>query len=71
MTDIVLIKDLIDLRARKRVELDYYNRQLEDLKFKMLFIQKEIDLTNNIIDMIEKEKILDLREYLDKHDSAE
>ena len=66
MSEILLIKDLIDLRARKRKELEYYNKQLEELRNKMFFIQKEIDLTSDIIDMIEKEKMLDLREYLNK-----
>lgn len=66
MTDIILINDLVDLRARKRKELEYYNKQLEELRNKMFFIQKEIDLTSDIIDMIEKEKMLDLREYLNK-----
>ena len=64
MSEILLIKDLIDLRARKRTELEYYNKQLKELKTKMLFIQKEIDLTNNIINLIEKEKVIDLRDYL-------
>jgi len=64
MSEILLIKDLIDLRARKKTELEYYNKQLKELKTKMLFIQKEIDLTNNIINLIEKEKVLDLRDYL-------
>lgn len=66
MSDIILINDLVDLRARKRKELEYYNKQLEELRTKMFFIQKEIDLTSDIIDMIEKEKMLDLREYLNK-----
>ncbi len=66
MSDIILINDLVDLRARKRKELEFYNKQLEELRYKMLFIQKEIDLTSDIIDMIEKEKMLDLREYLNK-----
>jgi hypothetical protein len=66
MSDIILINDLVDLRARKRKELEYYNKQLEELRNKMFFIQKEIDLTSDIINMIEKEKMLDLREYLSK-----
>ena len=66
MSDIILINDLVDLRARKRKELEYYNKQLEELRNKMFFIQKEIDLTSDIINMIEKEKMLDLREYLNK-----
>lgn len=66
MSDIILINNLVDLRARKRKELEFYNNQLEELRTKMFFIQKEIDLTSDIIDMIEKEKMLDLREYLSK-----
>jgi hypothetical protein len=64
MSEILLIKDLIDLRARKKTELEYYNKQLKELRTKMIFIQKEIDLTNNIINLIEKEKVIDLRDYL-------
>jgi hypothetical protein len=66
MSDIILINDLVDLRKRKRQELEFYNKQLEELRVKMFFIKKEIDLTSEIIDMIEKEKMLDLREHLNK-----
>ena len=66
MSQIILINDLIDLRGRKQKELEFYNKQLEELKSKMFYIKKEIDLTSDIIDMIEKEKMLDLKEYLNK-----
>ena len=66
MSEIILINDLIDLRHRKQKELEFYNKQLEELKSKMFYIKKEIDLTSDIIDMIEKEKMLDLKEYLNK-----
>jgi hypothetical protein len=62
-TNIILINDLIDLKYRKQKELEFYNKQLEELHSKMFFIKKEIDLTSEIINMIEKEKLLDLREY--------
>ena len=62
-TNIILINDLIDLKYRKQKELEFYNMQLEELNSKMFFIKKEIDLTSEIINMIEKEKLLDLREY--------
>ena len=55
-----MISDLLDIRARKMKELQFYNEQLEDLKLKMVFIQQEITLTNRIIDMIEKEAIIDI-----------
>jgi hypothetical protein len=66
--NIILLDEILDLRSRKRKELEYYNQQLEELKLRMFFIQKEIDLTSNIITMIEKEKMVDLKKFI--NDSA-
>ena len=60
MTDIIVMSDLLDIRARKIKELEFYNQQLKDLQLKMVFIQQEIQLTNKIINMIEKEQIIDI-----------
>jgi hypothetical protein len=60
MSEILLITDLLDIRARKLKELEFYTQQLEELRLKMVFIQKEINLTNQIINMIEKETIIDI-----------
>ena len=60
MSEIILISDLLDIRARKLKELQFYSEQLDELKMKMLYIQKEIDLTNQIIKMIETETIMDI-----------
>ena len=62
--NIILLDEILDLRTRKRKELEYYNQQLEELKMRMFFIQKEIDLTSNIIVMIEKEKMVDLKKFI-------
>ena len=45
---------------QKRKELEFYNQQLKELQLKMVFIQQEITLTNRIINMIEKEQIIDI-----------
>jgi hypothetical protein len=55
-----MISDLLDIRARKQQELEFYNQQLKELQVKMIFIQQEINLTNKIINMIEKEQIIDI-----------
>jgi hypothetical protein len=60
MSEIILISDLLDIRARKMKELQFYSEQLDELRMKMLYIQKEIDLTNQIIKMIETETIMDI-----------
>jgi len=62
--NIILLDEILDLRSRKRKELEYYNQQLEELKLRMFFIQKEIDLTGNIITMIKKEKMVDLKKFI-------
>ena len=54
------MSDLFDIRARKLKELEFYNQQLKELQLKMVFIQQEITLTNRIINMIEKEQIIDI-----------
>ena len=64
MSEILMITDLLDVRARKLKELQFYSDQLEELKMKMYYIQKEIDLTNKIIKMIETETIVDIGLYV-------
>ena len=64
MSEIILITDLLDIKARKMKELEFYNKQMSELKEKMFFIQKEIQLTSKIIDMIQKETMLDIAQYL-------
>ena len=66
---IVLLTDFIEQKVRKEKELEYYTIQLEELQKKMLFLRKEIQLTNYIIEIVENEKVIDIREYLeDKRD---
>jgi len=60
MTDIIVMADLLNIRARKIKELEFYNHQLKELQLKMIYIQQEINLTNKIIDMIQAEKIIDI-----------
>ena len=66
---IVLLTDFIEQKVRKEKELEYYTLQLEELQKKMFWLRKEIQLTNVIIDIVEKEKVIDIQEYLeDKRD---
>ena len=61
-----MITELLDIRARKQKELEFYTQQLDELQLKMVFIQQEIKLTNRIIDMIEKEQIIDIGLHIKK-----
>jgi len=66
MSEILMISDLLDMRARKQQELEFYNQQLKELQVKMVFIQQEISLTNKIITMIEQEQIIDIALHIKK-----
>ena len=61
---LIIISDLLDTKARKEKELAFYNEQLKELQGKMFWVQKEIDLTTDIIDMIEREKMMDLQQWM-------
>ena len=58
---IIVIKDLLDTKARKEKELTFYQEELKKLQEKMHYIQLEIQLTSDIIGMIENERLMDLR----------
>lgn len=61
---IIFLTEFLDQRVRKQTELKYYEKQLEELNKKIFFLKKEIDLTNIIIDIVQKETVIDFREYL-------
>ena len=66
---IILLTDYIEQKVRKEKELEYYTKELEELQRKMFFLRKEIQLATFIIDIVEKEKVIDIKEYLeDKRD---
>lgn len=57
---IISIDEIYDMRDRKRLELEYYNKQLIELQEKMSFIRREIVLTETIIKLVESDKVIDL-----------
>jgi len=65
MSNLIQIQDIIETRLRKQQELEYYTKQLEEIKQKMFFLQKDLDLTNLIIDIIEKEQVYDVKEQME------
>ena len=65
MTDkpkLILLTDIIDQKLRKEKELAYYQKQLDELQEKMFFLRKDIEITNLCINIIETEKVVDIRE---------
>ena len=61
---VIFITDLIDQRLRKEKEIDFYERELTKIEEKLFFLRKEKQLTQFIIDIIEKEQVVDIREQM-------
>ena len=55
MVELIQITDILEQKIRKEKELEFYTEELKKLQRKMFFIQKDIDVTNIIINIIEKE----------------
>ncbi len=64
MTKVILLTDVIETKLRKEKELEFYQRELEKLQQKMFFLKKDIEITNLCIQIIEQEKVLDIREQM-------
>ena len=63
---IVFLTDLLEQKLRKEKEIDYYETQLKEITDKLFFLKKEKNLTELIIEILQKEKIIDLTENLQK-----
>ena len=53
---IISLSDIYEQRAVKERELEFYQKELEKLMFKLGMVQQEIGVTNTIIKMIENEQ---------------
>ena len=63
---LIQITDILETKIRKEKEIEYYRQQIEKIQQKMMFLQKDLDLTQLIISIIEKEKIYDIKETMEK-----
>ena len=61
---IIFLTDLIEQKLRKEKEIEYYESKLKEITDKLFFLKKEQDLTNLIINVIQQEKITDIKEFL-------
>ena len=55
MAQIILLKEVYETKRAKEHELMFYKEQMKMLEERMTLVRKEIDVTNKIIQIIEKE----------------
>ena len=61
---IIFITDLIDQRLRKEKEIEFYETELKKIEEKLFWLRKERQLTQTIIDIIQNDKVIDIREQM-------
>ena len=61
-----MLTDFIEQKLRKEQELEFYQKELEKLQEKMYWLKREITLNNTIIDIIQKDAMLDLKEQAEE-----
>ena len=61
---IILITDLVDQRLRKEQEIEYYEKELLKIKERLSYLYKEKTLTETILAIIQTEKVVDIKEYM-------
>lgn len=61
---IILISDLIDQRLRKEQEIEYYEKELMKIQERLGFLYREKSLTETILTIIQNDKVVDLKEYI-------
>ena len=54
-SNIISIADILEQKLRKEQELEFYEKQLEELQNKMFFVKKDIEVTNLVIEIINDE----------------
>ena len=66
---IIFITDLIESKINKQREIEKYESQLKIIEEKLFFLRKEKEITETILELIEHEKIIDLRNYMIENDT--
>jgi hypothetical protein len=60
MSKIILLKDVYALKEQKERELKFYKEKMFELQEKLMWLEREVKLTKDIIKMIEDETITNL-----------
>ena len=63
---IIVLSELIENKLRKEQELEFYKEQLSAIQRKIANLQKDVDLTKLIIDIIETDNVIDIKEKVEK-----
>ena len=60
MSKIISLTDVLENKVVKEKELQYYREQLGEIQRKIAFLETDLNITKQIISMIEQEKIIEV-----------
>jgi hypothetical protein len=63
---LILLSEFLDQSKRKEDEITFYEKELKKIEEKLYWLRREKDLTETIINIISQEKVVDIREEMEK-----
>tara|TARA_R110002073_G_scaffold40449_1_gene114611 strand:- start:150 stop:386 length:237 start_codon:yes stop_codon:yes gene_type:complete len=66
MENVISLVELIEQRLDKEREISFYKKVLEELQIKITALDKDVQITTMIIDLIQREKLLTADERVNK-----
>ena len=66
MENVISLVELIEQRLDKEREIGFYKKVLEELQIKIAALDKDVQITTMIIDLIQQEKLLTADERVNK-----
>ena len=63
---LILLSEFLDQSKRKDKEIAFYERELKKIEEKLYWLRREKDLTQTIISIISEERVLDIKEEMEK-----
>ena len=63
---LILLSEFLDQSKRKEQEISFYEKELKIIEQKLYWLRREKDLTETIIKIISEEKVLDIKEEMEK-----
>ena len=63
---LILLSEFLDQNKRKEDEIAFYEKELKKIEEKLYWLRREKDLTETIINIITQEKVVDIKEEMEK-----
>lgn len=68
---LILLSEFLDQSKRKEDEIQFYEKELRKIEEKLYWLRREKNLTETIINIITQEKVVDIKEEMEKRYLAE